>query len=509
MAELRAYLASHRPAGFCLVLATLIFLVLRGATIPLEVPRADQSQYLSYAFNMLHSGVFGVRAVQPDQRREPGYPLLLAAAMVLHPGVEIDGSTRRCVTAGEPGCLAAVTGLKAINVLFLGLSGVGAFAAVLAVTGRPAAAWIAFMWLMASASYGQYAGRFFPEVVAGFLIVALSLRTWRLASGPPARRGWFATGLLLGALTLTKATFYYLAPLLGLALAAHGVLTKRASLREAAILGVMLLAGTAILTVPWQLRNLISTGTTDLSGRAGLVLTVRANFNELPAGGSLGTMATFTPHNTSLRAYLTDHWLTPGVAAFLEPPNDPKTRAYDRQRELAVPRGYNAYSAELDSLLEAEALARIRANWTGHLRLTPVLAYRGLFVDSGLGFIPERLNDEERAPRAGNLLLGASPGWFYPAPIVQNALLFLPAFLAFAWCALTGRWALVFLMLPAAYLFGLQSFASHNLPRYSVPLIPMLVVIATVVATLLGKRIAALGRRSAAGPARLSASASR
>lgn len=509
MAELRAYFAANRLAAACLVLVTLAFLVLRSAAIPLDALRADQSQYLSYAFNTLKRGVFGVRASEPDQRREPGYPLLLAVGMLVHPGIELDGSQRRCITTGEPDCIAAVTGLKAVNVVFLGLSGIAAFATVLAVTGSPVAAWIAFLWLMASATYGQYVGRFFPEIVAGFLIVVLSLRAWRLAIEAPARRAWFTTGLLLGALTLTKATFYYLAPLLALALAVHAALAKRVPLREAAVLGVVLLAGTAVLTVPWQIRNLISTGTTDLSGRAGLVLTVRANFDELPANGSLGAMATFTPHNTALRAYLTDGWLTPEVAAFLEPPGDPKTRAYDRQRELAEPRGLNAYSAELDSLLEREALARIEANWPGHLRLTPVLAYRGLFVDSGLGFFPERLNDEDRAPRAGTLLFGASPGWFYPAPIVQNALLFLPAMLAFLWCVLTGRWPLVFLMLPAAYLFGLQSFMSHNIPRYSAPLIPMLVVIGTAAAALTCRRIFGLVDGPLAGPASLSSSASR
>lgn len=495
MPELRAYFASNRVAGACLLLVTLAFLLLRSATIPLDIPRADQSQYLSYAFNTLKSGVFGVRVSDPDQRREPGYPLLLAVGMLVHPGIELDGSQRRCITAGEPDCIAAVTGLKAINVLFLGLSGIAAFATVLAVTGSPVAAWLAFLWLMASASYGQYVGRFFPEIVAGFLIVALSLRAWRLATTPPSRRSWFTTGLLLGALTLTKATFYYLAPLLAPALAVHAALARRSTWREAAILGCLLLAGTLVLTVPWQIRNLISTGTSALSGRAGLVLTVRANFDELPAGGELGAMATFTPHHTALRAYLSDRWLTPEVVAFLEPPNDPKTRGYDRQRELAQPRGYNAYSSQLDALLKDEALARIEANWQGHLRLTPVLAYRGLFTDSGFGFLPERLDDEDRAPRAGTLLLGMSPGWFYPAPIVQNALLFLPAILAFAWCVLTGRWALVFLMLPAAYLFGLQSFMSHNIARYSTPLIPILVVIGTSTAALLCRGILVSAKR--------------
>lgn len=496
MPELRRYFASHKLASAVLLSILFAMLVLRAMHMPFEVPRADQSQYLAYAYNLLHHGTFSTgasRTPEPDQRREPGYPLLLAAGMALHPGLHTEESTKRCIVRGRPPCLAAVTGLKLINLLFLGLSGITVFAAVLAVTHQPVAAWLGFLWLMASATYGSYVGRFFPEVIVGFLVVALSLYLWRLATDPPRRRSWFLAGLLLGALVLIKATYYYLAPLLALALAAQARFQQKTPLREALLLGTLFLAGTLALTLPWQLRNAISTGTTAISGRAGLVLTVRANFDELPAGGLLGAASTFTPSGTSLQRFLEERWLTPEVAAMLEPPNDPKTRGYQRQRELAKPNGLTAYDAELDRMLKTEALERIKVNWRGHLRVTPLMGYRGMFVDRGIGIIPARVDPEVGTRRT---LFDNAPAWFLPAPLLQNFLLFLPAFAAFGFCLLTGRWPLVFLMVPAAYLFALQALMTHYIGRYSVALIPALVVISTVSATASWAWITASVRRS-------------
>jgi hypothetical protein len=475
------------------VLATLLLVNLRAANLPISPPQHDQSQYLAYAYNMVKRGKFSAgwaRSTKPDQRREPGYPMLLATGMLLHPGLDIGSTNTRCVAEGAPDCLHAVTGLKAINLLFLALSGLAVFAAILAVTRSAVLAWLGFGWVMLSATYGNHVGRFFPEIVVGFLIVALSLRLWRLATISPEHRAWFLTGLLLGAVVMIKATFYYLVPLLAVTLVGHAVLRQAVPRREAAILGLIFLAGVLVLTVPWHLRNTISTGTSALAGRAGLVLLVRANYDDLSVPEMLAAAAVFSPYHTPPRRFFTERWLTPELEASLNGPNDPRARGYKRQGELQALTGYSAYDSELDDLLKLEALGRIKANFLGHLRATLLFGYRGFFADTGLGFPPVRLSGEGAAPSVGTYLAGIDPGgWFVYRPILPNLLLFLPTFAAFAFCIVTRRWPLIFLMLPAAYLYGLQAFMTYYIPRYSVALIPMLVVIAMLAVSPIWNRL--------------------
>ncbi len=491
MAEFAAWLRRHRVQAACLLLASLLLLFLRALSLPLSEPRADQSQFLAYAYNMLQHGTFsagGRDRPRADQMREPGYPLMLAAGMLLHPGLDLGRDNADCVTEGEGGCLPAVTWLKLVNLLFVGLSALAAFAALLALTGRAWLGWLGLLWVWLSAGYAQYAGSaFFAEGVVGFLVVVLSLALWRIARGGTGRRDWFAGGLLLGALVMTKATFYYLAPLLAVALAAHAAWRRLASRREAAILGSLFLAGTLALTLPWHLRNLVSTGDTSLAGRAGLVLMARANYDALTSDEMLAAAALFSPSGSLPGRYL-EGWLTPEMQAKLDGPDNPRAQAFVRFDQLRREMRVATWAPELDAAMKTEAMARIRELWPRHLQATLLFGYRGLFAERGLGF---------PRPGGGVTTLGRSTlgfdldGWFLNRPLAASLALFLPAFAAFAFCVATGRWAYVFLMLPAAYLYGIQALMTHYIPRYSTALIPMLVVIALLSAW------AACGRVSA------------
>lgn len=495
MAEFAAWLCRHRAQAACLALATLLLLFLRALSLPLSEPRADQSQFLAYAYNMLQHGTFsagGRDRPRADQMREPGYPLMLAAGMLLHPGLDLDRDKAGCVTKGDDGCLPAVTWLKLVNLLFVGLSALAAFAALLALTGRAWLGWLGLFWVGLSAGYAQFAGlMFFAEGVVGFLIVALSLALWRIAGGRTARRHWFAGGLLLGALVMTKATFYYLAPLLAVALAAHAAWRGTASRREAAILGAVFLAGTLVLTVPWHLRNLVSTGDTSLAGRAGLVLMTRANYDGLTSDEMLAAAALFSPSGSVPDRYLAG-WLTPEREAKLDGPDNPRAKAFVRFDQLRRQMRVAAYSPQLDAAMKTEAMARIREQWPRHLQATLLFGYRGLFPERGLGFPPM----DGGPTTLGRRTLGFDAGgWFLSRPLAASLALFLPAFAAFAFCVATGRWPYVFLMLPAAYLYGIQALMTHYIPRYSTALIPMLVVMALLSAWAVWSRVSASASR--------------
>lgn len=496
MPELAAYFRSHRIAAACLVVVTLMLMGLRTLNLPYSPPWADQSQFLAYAYNMAKYGSFSVNRrdrPSPDQMREPGYPLVLAVGLLLHPGIDLDEVDATCVTEGAGDCLAPVTWLKLVNILFLGLSAIAVFAAILAITGCPLLAWIGHLWLLSSASYAHWANLFFSEVVVGFLMVTLSLRLWRLAGQPPDRRAWFLTGLLLGVLVMVKATFYYLVPLLAVFLAVLVAVRRAATLRESAMLGMLFLAGTLALTLPWQARNLLTTGTASLTGRSGIVLYARASYDMLSFEEHMAAAALFSPSNSQPGRYLSQRWLTPELKEKLTGPDNPRDRAFTRAGELRDQTGYGILSPEVDELLKKEALHQMIEHWRGHLRATLVFGWRGLFGERGLGFVMPGDRSPSIAKKAFDLDLTR---WILSYPVVSATALFLPAFVAFFFCVATGRWAYVLLMVPAGYLYALQALMTHYIPRYSAPLIPMLIVVSlmTVGAVLgwLGRQLSRL-----------------
>ncbi|HMR34101.1 MAG TPA: hypothetical protein PKA09_24315 [Geminicoccus sp.] len=487
MPELAGYFRTHRIAAACLVLVTMLMMGLRTLNLPYSAPWADQAQFLGYAYNMAKYATFSVTRrdrPRPDQMREPGYPVVLAAGLLLHPGIDLDKANAPCVTEGVDDCLAPVTWLKLVNVLFLGLSAIAVFATLLALTGNPLLAWIGHLWVLLSASYAHWASMFFAEVVVGFLMVALSLRLWRLAGQSPDRRYWFLTGLLLGALVMVKATFYYLAPLLAVFLAVLVAARRAATLRESAILGALFLAGTLALTLPWQARNLVSTGTASLTGRSGIVLYARASYDALSFEEHMAAAALFSPSNSIPERYLSQRWLTPELKEMLTGSDNPRDRAFARAGELRDQTKFGTLSPEVDAILKKEALHHMIEHWRGHLRATLVFGWRGLFGERGLGFVRAGDGSSTIGQEAFGLNLGR---WILSYPVTATVALFLPAFLAFFFCVATGRWPYVLLMVPAAYLYALQALMTHYIPRYSAPLIPMLIVISLVtLAAVLG-----------------------
>lgn len=491
MPELAGYFRTHRIAATCLVLVTFLVMGLRTLNLPYSAPWADQAQFLGYAYNMAKYATFSVTRrdrPRPDQMREPGYPVVLAVGLLLHPEIDLDAVNAPCVTEGAGECLAPVTWLKLVNVLFLGLTAMAVFAALLAITGSPLLAWIGHIWVLLSASYAHWASMFFAEVVVGFLLVVLSLRLWRLAQRPPERRYWFLTGLLLGALVMVKATFYYLAPLLAVFLAVLAAGRRVATPRESAILGTLFLAGTLALTLPWQVRNLVSTDTASLTGRSGIVLYARASYDTLSFEEHMAAAALFSPSNSVPERYLRERWLTPEIKEMLTGPANPRDRAFARANELREQTKFGILSPQVDDILKKEALHQMFEHWRGHLRATLVFGWRGLFGERGLGFVAPG----DGSPTIGQQAFGLDlTRWFVSYPLVAATALFLPAFLAFFFCVATGRWPYVLLMVPSAYLYALQALMTHFIPRYSAPLIPMLVIITLITVTAV---LAFLGR---------------
>jgi 4-amino-4-deoxy-L-arabinose transferase-like glycosyltransferase len=192
----------------------------------------DGVQYMAYAWNLLHHGVFscsipGSTEVAPDGYRGPGYPLFLAAALTS--GRDDVGKALGYIYAGQV-VLGTATVLLTIALARLWL---GRCAGILA--GLLIACWPHLI---------SFCGVVMSETLFGFLLV---LGIWLLALGVRRAAGWLLalSGLVLGAAYLVNPIVLFFP------IAAALVVMRRWNWRAGALLAVCF----AIAPFAWNLRD--------------------------------------------------------------------------------------------------------------------------------------------------------------------------------------------------------------------------------------------------------------
>ncbi len=134
---------SALPVGFrhATVLGALAFIAFVSLAFSTRewTPVFDETEYLNAAYNLVHHGVLSTsgdeRPVTPSARREPGYPVFIAAIMLLDPG--LGKFTPACNAPPDPKCAPYYRGLQYANSALIVLTGVLLFVTVPAITCRP------------------------------------------------------------------------------------------------------------------------------------------------------------------------------------------------------------------------------------------------------------------------------------------------------------------------------------------------------------------------------------
>lgn len=197
----------------------------------------DSSGYLTLARNLADHGRFSLDAappLTPDHTRTPAYPALLALL----------------VTLGGPLALAA-----AMAGAVLGAGTVAALVLGGARIAGPTPALLAGLAVAVDPASAAYSAMVLTEAPFTLLLtLALLAFTAALASGGTGRLA--LASALLGVASLTRPIGVYLPLALGGAAALGG----QRRWRWAAAATLTLLAGTALLTVPWALRNRLTGG---------------------------------------------------------------------------------------------------------------------------------------------------------------------------------------------------------------------------------------------------------
>lgn len=428
----------------------------------------------------------------PYSRREPGFPLYLAAVFASTSSPDVDSLPRRCFR--WPGrdpeiCEAAaplvrrvwrVTSvLAAASVAFL-------FVVTFLLTrGRAASVAAGLAGLMV---VPMIAAANVHDFLAGMLLLVhatlatLTFRRPRVATG-------VASGLALGLLALTKAIFQYW--LAGVVVVLAAGLWRDARRRRALIPACAALVAAAWMTAaPWVLRNAVVAERFGVSGRDGETLAYRAQFALMTWGEVRGAFAYWLPDVSFLgaaRGHLMS-WLEPATFGYTRFDEGRQWGFATRGERWAVSRGeiadladridprWRESSVAQNAALRQAAFSLIRENWLKHAALTPAFALNGLNV------FPDRCRaDVETAATR----FRAPMGW--PLRQVCGAAgpaAFLCA-LAFLGVLATAAWrrrdvGLALLLSPAVYAFGLHALATYFIGRHSRPLVPLLVVAAVL-----------------------------
>ena len=502
-------------AGLCLFAAGLLSPLVNGGAIPIS----DRYEYVAMARTMACDGTL------PNPRREPGTAVWLAAASggaicTVAPGCIDDddgcspasGRMRRRIQAAT-----MLVKIATVAAVFLAASWLG--------TGRLLSLGAGLLCLMLLT-------RDTGSVLAGFLLLlhaAGAAIWWR---GPFPGRGsrllaGVVSGLALGALVLTKAVFQYW-------LACFTLIVPIALWRAGAGKGkrgptaaaAAMLAAAWCLPAPWIAVTAARTGQVSVSERRGEVLAIRAEFGRMTWAEVRGAFAYFLPDTGSARHPRHGHAVPGGagaVRAWLMNRLEPELHGYDSRYRH---NGYSAYTAapephgyarfDMDNpdgflyraarsfrgdvhhrmdridprwrgrawrrmeegawmhrdvdetILERAALELMREDWLKHAVLTLAFLERGAAV---WGDVPRR---QVYAGPLHAVLRAAA---------VTLAYCFLPALgvvLVLAWRRRDP--ALACLGLPAAYVFAVHAAATHFLPRYGFPLVPLLSVVLAVAA---------------------------
>ena len=455
---------------------------------------SDRDQYQRIAFNVARHGVFHDArdsaperaAEEPYSRREPGYPLYLAAVFASSPEFAAVPSWE-CVE--DPDCEAAAPLHERVWRLtsLLGAAAVAvAFLATFVLTRS---------WTVAAGIGGGWSllltplvlTRDVPSFLAGlFLLVhaTLAARTWR----KPRIATGVLSGLALGLLVLTKAVFQYWLAGVALALAAGLWLDADRRRTLAPACAALVLAAWA-LTLPWMARNAVEVGHFGISGRGGEVLALRAEYNRMTWPEIRGAFAYYLPASLSTPSSVPFHglralamrWLEPETFGYARFDHDNPRGFYRLGMDMAgdaaeradriAPGWRSGGQATRDAVLKRAAADLIREDWLKHMALTLVFAERGAeFRLDGCNTLTDPADQ-----RFGRLL-----GWPL-GPACRIARYGTVLLLPFAGLLAVLAWrrrdaSLALLLLPVAYAYGAHAAATHFHPRYSLPLVPVLVV---------------------------------
>ena len=422
---------------------------------------------LSLTWNLWRWGVASTRRatppeLQPDNRREPLYSMLLAGVLAV--SADRETTTRACIFQREPACEDLVLRLKRTNAWILAATCAATFLAARAVLGPGLAAYVACLLFATTGSLWRVLDRAKSETLATLLVLLACWGLYAAASRARWRVPAIAGGVALGLLMLTKAVFFFAGPVL---LAAALVPLK--GRRPWKPVGVAL-AVAYLVTAPWLARNLHHDLGFGIS-RDREVLAIRAEHTTMSWREWSAAWLYFAGEGSGLARGLLERSFAPEDWARLMESNPDGYYLRAKKNRGAVAARVQDGPVTEDATYEA-AKAVILEHWPMQIAVTGPFAVRGIFVGQNL----YRWPPAKRAARTlANLMV--------PALAIWIGVLALRADTARLW----------FVVLPV-YSYAFHAGITQNIDRFTWPILPEAAVAFAALCALAAATVAARTR---------------
>jgi len=457
---------------FCLFILFFIFVfVIYSYRMIPEPPiplKADAVGIALMAYNLKTHGTLSMawinneeqEDITPTSYREPGYPAVLALGMLLSPSLR--SLPEKYFASEDVKFQVPSKSLSYLEIAILFLAALISMCLVLYITKSRFLSIAALFGVGFSPALLLNIRHFLTENLTALLILGASALLM-LSAKSGRKRYYLLTGVLLGMLTLTKATFQFAwLPLIVFMM--FYLYKKKVSLKKGGILLVIFLASYFAVVSPWMLRNYAHFDRAFIAERGGCVLMVRANYSMMNSKEYFAHFLLWMPTEFAQKwkeRCFDDEEIS---RLYRSNPDGYRKRARDLRMELIEK--FND-TAKADAVLTSTAVKQIMTHPFRHLLTCIPIAWKGMFVE--MEAYPG-LYGNNLSPLISLVLFGCFFG------LTVHSLI-------------KGNWEYLAFLFLANYLFAMHVLFTHNIPRYNIPLIPVLWVGSITVLWLLASRI--------------------
>lgn len=269
-----------------LILCGAILVIMNGLITDKPIT-SDAAQNLRMAYHLYNHGVLSnagdIESPPPSNYREPVPPIVYAIGMYLHPGIDTN-TPLQSLQRGEQTSM-----IKQVNFFWILLLLIGVGYLTYAVSRNRFLPFLTlFLTLVYFIRFGNHFDTLNTELPAATLIVLFICLFVLLVK----KRSWllyFGSGIVLGLLILTKGVFFYLSVFFLLFVFYISNEEKKWVKFSLFVLGTLLLVG------PWLIRNYKIYNEVSLTQRGGAVLHLRAMHNQMTGDEIVGAIYFWGP----------------------------------------------------------------------------------------------------------------------------------------------------------------------------------------------------------------------
>lgn len=403
----------------------------------------------------------------PASKREPFYPFLMgmvikARNLVFHHANDFREQS-----------IEKINRLKIINMVILFSTSVLAFWFIKRYTKKYWLAVYALFSLIFSAALAENAHSFFTEVIGGFFILAVGLLLFYYPDNIRDRRFYAWLGLAVSLLTLTKAIYLYLIPIVCVYMVAVHYIKNMALNKSFFKNMLVFITCVAVLVGGWMMRNHHYFGKYFVAGRKAENMLIRAEYDKVTKKEYPYLYAVYMP---GLSKYFLHEEDKPNWTRLINTLGNDQIlldtywvrMAYYFKGKTVNPSG--TYDEADYDKVEAIAKREILSNPVAHLKLTLAFLYRSIFIEDGAGleYLGIKLPHENNFDRRVDSVFLA---------IAVNAPVWLSFFYVVFGSIRRRNGALIGLILIPSFTVLIYSVAAFSHPRYMMPLIPIMTVI--------------------------------